>query len=255
MANLPSNIRTMCYHKQDTATMEELLVRYENILDAVPFTPTYYENGFDFKASPVITADKPRAFQLMQWGLIPWWTKSAADAAQIRMRTLNGISEEIFEKPAFKDAAKDGRRCIIPCTGFFEWRWFKGGKIKYPYFIHHHQEKIFSLAGLWSLWTDKSTGEMRETYTVLTTRANPLLEKIHNSKKRMPVVLAREYEKDWLNPNLTKEDVLALCEPINDDALGAYTISKLITDRKADNKDVPGVCKKFEYPELALLDG
>jgi putative SOS response-associated peptidase YedK len=235
--------------------MEELLVRYENILDAVPFTPTYYENGFDFKASPVITADKPHAFQLMQWGLIPWWTKSATDAAQIRMRTLNGISEEIFEKPAFKDAAKDGRRCLIPCTGFFEWRWFKGGKIKYPYFIHHRQEAIFSLAGLWSSWTDKSTGEIRETYTVLTTRANPLLEKIHNSKKRMPVVLAREFEKDWLNPNLTQEDVLALCEPINDDALDAYTISKLITDRKTDNKDVPGVCKKFEYPELALLDG
>lgn len=245
----------MCYHKQDTATMEELLVRYENILDAVPFSPTYYENGFDFRASPVITAQHPNAFQLMQWGLIPWWTKSATDAGQIRMRTLNGISEEIFEKPAFKDAARDGKRCLIPCTGFFEWRWFKGGKVKYPYFIHHSQEKIFSLAGLWSSWTDKTTGEMRDTYTVLTTRANPLLEKIHNSKKRMPVILAREYEKDWLNPNLTRDDVLALCEPIDDKLLEAYTISKLITDRKIDNKDVPDICRKFEYPELALLDG
>jgi len=235
--------------------MEELLVRYENILDAVPFSPTYYENGFDFRASPVITAQHPNAFQLMQWGLIPWWTKSATDAGQIRMRTLNGISEEIFEKPAFKDAARDGKRCLIPCTGFFEWRWFKGGKVKYPYFIHHSQEKIFSLAGLWSSWTDKTTGEMRDTYTVLTTRANPLLEKIHNSKKRMPVILAREYEKDWLNPNLTRDDVLALCEPIDDKLLEAYTISKLITDRKIDNKDVPDICRKFEYPELALLDG
>lgn len=245
----------MCYHKQDTATMEQLLVRYENILDTVPFSPTYYENGFDFKSSPVITAHKPQAFQLMQWGLIPRWTKSAADAAQIRMRTLNGISEEIFEKAAFMDAAKGGMRCLIPCTGFFEWRWFKGGKIKYPYFIRHRQETIFSLAGLWSSWTDKSTGEMRETYTVLTTRANPLLEKIHNSKKRMPVVLARALEKDWLNPNLTDDAVLKLCEPINDDALEAYTISKMITDRKVDDKDVPQVCRKFEYPELALLDG
>ena len=244
----------MCYHKQDTATMEELLVQYENILTAVPFVPTYYENGFDFKPSPVITVDKPQEFRLMQWGLIPWWSKSATDAAQIRMRTLNCISEEMFEKPSFKDSAKDNKRCLIPCTGFFEWRWFKGGKIKYPYFIHHRSEKVFSLAGLWSSWTDKSTGEMRDTYTVLTTRANPLLEKIHNSKKRMPVVLPREYEKDWLNPNLTQEDVLALCEPIDDTQLDAYTISKLITDRKADNKDVAEVYRRFEYPELALLD-
>jgi putative SOS response-associated peptidase YedK len=235
--------------------MEELLVRYENILDTVPFVPTYYENGFDFKASPVITADKPRSFQLMSWGLIPWWAKGLEEAADIRMRTLNAISEEIYEKPAFKDAAKDGRRCLIPCTGFFEWRWFKGGKVKYPYFIHHRADKIFSLAGLWSLWTDKSTGELRETYSVLTTRANPLLEKIHNSKKRMPVVLPREYEKDWLNPNLTKEDVLALCQPIDESQLEGYTISRMITDRKVDNKDVPEIFKRVEYPELALLDG
>lgn len=244
----------MCYHKQDTATMEELLVRYENILDTIPFTPTYYENGFDFRDSPVITASKPRAFQRMQWGLIPWWTKSAEEAGDIRMRTLNAVSEEIYDKPAFRDSAKDGKRCLIPCTGFFEWRWFKGGKIKYPYFIHHRTDKIFSLAGLWSSWTDKTTGEMRDTYTVLTTRANPLLEKIHNSKKRMPVILPRAYEKDWLNPLLTKSDVLALCEPIADGELEAYTISKMITDRKVDNKDVPEICKRVDYPELALMD-
>lgn len=234
--------------------MEQLLVRYENILDAVPFVPTYYENGFDFRASPVITASKPRSFQLMQWGLIPWWSKSAEEAGEIRMRTLNSISEEMYEKPAFRDSAKEGKRCLIPCTGFFEWRWFKGGKVKYPYFIHHRTESIFSLAGLWSSWTDKSTGEMRDTYSVLTTRANPLLEKIHNSKKRMPVMLSREFEKDWLNPLLTKEDVLALCEPIADTQLEAYTISKMITDRKVDNKDVPEIYRPFDYPELALMD-
>lgn len=244
----------MCYHKQDTATMEELMVRYENILHEVSIQPTYYENGFDFMPAPVITADKPQEFQLMPWGLIPWWTKSMADALQIRMRTLNCISEEMVDKPAFKDAVKEGHRCLIPCTGFFEWRWFKGGKIKYPYFIHSRQEKIFSLAGIWSSWIDKSTGEIRSTYSVLTTRANPLLEKIHNSKKRMPVILPRKFEMDWLNPNLHKEDVLALCEPIDDASLEAYTISKMITDRKVDNKDTPAICQEFDYPELALLD-
>ena len=244
----------MCYHKQDAATIEELMIRYESVLKEISYQPSYYENGFDFKPSPVLSVDKPREFQMMQWGFIPWWTKSAQDASQIRLRTLNCISEEMFEKSSFKDAATDGRRCLIPCTGFFEWRWFKGGKIKYPYFIHARKEKIFSLAGIWSPWTDKSTGEMRTTYTVLTTRANPLLEKIHNSKKRMPVILLKEYEKDWLNPNLTKEDVLALCEPLDENLLEAYTISKMITDRKVDDKNTASICKPFEYPELALLD-
>ena len=244
----------MCYHKQDAATIEELMIRYESVLKEISYQPSYYENGFDFKPSPIIAADKPHEFQMMQWGLIPWWTKSAQDASQIKTRTLNCISEEMFEKPAFKDAIKDGRRCLIPCTGFFEWRWFKGGKIKYPYFIHSRKEKIFSLAGIWSSWTDKTTGEMRTTYTVLTTCANPLMEKIHNSKKRMPVVLSKDSERDWLNPNLTKDDVLALCEPIDENLLEAYTISKMITDRKVDDKNTPSISRPFEYPELALLD-
>ena len=80
------------------------------------------------------------------------------------------------------------------------------------------------------------------------------MEKIHKSKKRMPVILPKQYERDWLNPNLTKDDVLVLCEPISDKQMEAYTISKMITDRRVDNKDVSEIVKPFEYPELALLD-
>jgi putative SOS response-associated peptidase YedK len=191
---------------------------------------------------------------MMNWGLIPWWTKSVNDATQIRMRTLNCISEEMFEKSAFKDSVRDGKRCLIPCTGFYEWRWFKGGRIKYPYFVYQKDESIFSLAGIYSRWVDKSTGEEMNTYSVLTTRANKLMEKIHNSKKRMPVILPKEFENDWLNQHLTKEDVLAFCEPVNDDFLTAHTISKMITDRRVDDKNIPTLSDPFEYPELALLD-
>ena len=244
----------MCYHKQDKAIAAELEVRYKAVMRDIGYSPTYYENGFDFKPSPVITADRPQEFQSFRWGLIPWWTKSLQEAVGIRMKTLNAISEEMFEKPSFRDSLKQGKRCLIPCTGFFEWRWFNGGKSKYPYFIYTEHEPVFSLAGIWSAWVDKATGEEVNTYSVLTTRANPLMEKIHNSKKRMPVILAREFEKDWLNPHLTQQDVLALCEPIDGKYLGAHTISKMITDRKIENKDMAGISKPFEYPELALLD-
>jgi putative SOS response-associated peptidase YedK len=244
----------MCYHKQDKALKEELEQRYLAVLRDISYEPSYYENGFDFKASPVITAERAKEFQMMNWGLIPWWTKSVNDATQIRMRTLNCISEEMFEKSVFKDSVRDGKRCLIPCTGFYEWRWFKGGRIKYPYFVYQKDEPIFSLAGIYSRWVDKSTGEEMNTYSVLTTRANKLMEKIHNSKKRMPVMLPKEFENDWLNQHLTKEDVLAFCEPVNDDFLTAHTISNMITDRRVDDKNIPTLSDPFEYPELALLD-
>lgn len=232
--------------------MDELVMRYQSSVRE-DYMRYYYENGFDHLPSPVISQQRPKEFQMMSWGLIPWWVKSKAEADQIRVRTLNAISEEAFEKPAFRDSIQNSR-CLVPCTGFFEWRWFKGGKIKYPYFIYLPSEPIFSLAGVCSEWTDKQTGEVLQTYAVLTTRANSLMEKIHNSKLRMPVILPREFERDWLNPNLTKDDVLAFCQPYDAAKMKAHTISKMITDRKMEDKNIPAISKPFEYPELALLD-
>jgi putative SOS response-associated peptidase YedK len=80
------------------------------------------------------------------------------------------------------------------------------------------------------------------------------MEKIHNSKKRMPVILDPAHEQDWLNPLLTKDDVLALCEPMDQVRMDAYTISRMITDRKVDNKNSESIIRPFEYPELGLMD-
>jgi putative SOS response-associated peptidase YedK len=246
------NGHAMCYYKQDTALQSELENHYQAAFDAI-YTPNYIESGFEYNPCPVLSQLLPGKFQFFHWGLVPWWVKSRPEADQIRLRTLNCISEEAFEKPSFRDSIRE-RRCIVPCTGFFEWRWFKGGKVKYPYFIHRKGHALFSLAGISSEWTDKSTGEVLSTYSVLTTRANQLMEKIHNSKKRMPVILPTGLEREWINPNLTKPDVLALCEPFSDQHLEAYTISKMITDRTVDNKNIAAIMKPFEYPELALMD-
>jgi putative SOS response-associated peptidase YedK len=87
------------------------------------------------------------------------------------------------------------------------------------------------MAGLYSRWKDKETGEYYYSYTVLTTRANSILEYVHNNKKRMPVFIDKEDEKTWLNKDLSKNDVLELCQPSQDPAMRAYTISKLLTTR------------------------
>lgn len=243
----------MCYHKSIINSIDYLAdyysVSYSNEL-AERYTPHYHENGFDFLPSPIVSLKDPGEFQLMNWGLIPWWVKSLQDGMKLRIQTLNCISEEMFDKPSFRDAANDGQRCLIPCSGFFEWRWLdEKGKMKVPYYIKVQDQPLFSIAGLYSTWKDRQTDLEYRTYTVLTTKANPYMEKIHNSKKRMPVILPRAYEKDWLNPNLNKEDVLALCQPVEQNFMKGYTISKLITSKKEET-DVPKVLEPEVYTEI-----
>ena len=247
----------MCYHKQDKALKGQLEKYYDAIMRDFEYSPSYYENGFDFKASPIITAERPKELLGYNWGFVPWWVKSEAEAKKLRVQTLNCISEEMYDKASYKDSAKEGKRCLIPATGFFEWRWLDAkGKAKIPYFIHAKNQEIFSIAGLYNSWHDKASGEELNTYTVLTTAANPLLTKIHNSKKRMPVILKKEYEKDWLNPNLTKDDVLALCQPLAEGYLDAHPIGKKVGTPaiSTDEKNNPDIEKPVEYPELGLLD-
>ncbi len=243
----------MCYHKSLTAKYEQLVEYYSTTYSRLVeelYAIRFHENGFDFLPGPVVTAGKPSEIQLFHWGLVPFWAKDPTSALRIRTSTLNCISEEMYDKPAFRDAAKEGKRCLIPCTGFFEWRWMDDkGRNKIPYFIRMKDQPVFSIAGLYSRWVNRETDERYYSYTVLTTAANPMMRTIHNSKYRMPVILPREYERDWLNPNLTKDDVLALCQPVDDRLMTAHTISKRITSKKEET-NVPEVLDVHEYQEL-----
>jgi putative SOS response-associated peptidase YedK len=207
----------------------------------------YHENGFDFLGSPVITTGEPEHFKLMRWGFVPFFMTSKEEAFALRIKTLNCISEEMYEKRSFKDAANNGQRCLIPVTGFYEWRWMDpDGKKKIPYYISTKGVAISSLAGLYSRWKDKATGTFYYSYTILTTKANPFMEVIHNSKKRMPVIIPDAYKNDWLNPNLTKDDVLSLCQPLENSIMQGHTISNMITKRGVDT-NVGEVLKVYNY--------
>jgi len=243
----------MCYHKSLTAKYEQIVEYYSTTYSKLVedlYSIRFHENGFDFLPGPVVTAGKPSDIQMFHWGLVPFWVKDAAGATRLKTSTLNCISEEMYDKPSFRDAANEGKRCLIPCSGFFEWRWLdEKGKTKIPYFVHLKDQPIFSIAGLYSRWVNRATDERYYSYTVLTTKANGMMSTIHNSKLRMPVILPREYEKDWLNPNLTKEDVLALCQPIDDKFMTAHTISRRITSKKEET-NVPQVLDVHQYEEL-----
>lgn len=168
----------------------------------------YHENGFDYLPSPIITAGDREELKFFNWGLVPFYMSDRTKAMALRASTLNCISEEMYDKPSFRDAAKNAQRCLIPTTGFYEWRWLdEKGKVKIPYYVSFKSQPIMSVGGLYSRWKDKGSDTYYYSYTVLTTQANKMMEYVHNNKKRMPVFIPKEYENDWLNKNLSKDDV------------------------------------------------
>ena len=97
-------------------------------------------------------------------------------------------------------------RCLIIADGFYEWQWLdKKGKEKQKYLITLPGEQLFAFAGLWSRWVNLETGEIVKSYTIITTEADQLMSEIHNSKKRMPVILTRENENEWMNGHAVME--------------------------------------------------
>ena len=239
----------MCYHTSLDATAPELEARYDAALPPTArFSPVYHASAYQMPAWPIVTHQEPGQLQLMHWGLVPRWVKNADDAADIRTKTINARAETIYDKPSFRTAARQGQRCLIPVTGFYEW--YTGGKKKFPFYITTEDQKIASIAGLWDEWPDPETGELRRTYTLLTTDANPLLAAIHNTKKRMPCLLQPAAEQAWLHDDLSETDALTLLTtPYPASRMHSYSISKRITSR-TEPSDVPEVIAPHEYAEL-----
>jgi putative SOS response-associated peptidase YedK len=213
----------------------------------------YHENGFDYLPAPIITAGAPEKLKLFRWGLIPHNMSERSAAYNLRLHTLNCVSEEMYEKPSFKDAVKNEQRCLIPVSGFYEWQWKDDkGKEKIPHYIYLKDRPITSLAGIYSRWKDPRTSAYYYSYSILTTKANEMMEEIHNSKKRMPVIIPRAYEKAWLNRGLSKDDVMDLCRPIDSNLMGAHTIARLISQKGVDT-NIPEIHQPYSYTEQSGL--
>jgi putative SOS response-associated peptidase YedK len=206
--------------------------------------PTYYfVSGF---SHPQLAIVKHDGIFLFEWGLIPLWIKDIESANNIRSKTLNAVGETVFEKPSFRKIIAT-QRCLLGVTGFYEWRDINN--VKYPYFIKTLSSDIFSLGCIYESWVDKSTGEIRNTFSILTTPANPLMESIHNIKKRMPLIISTEDEKKWIEPTLTKAQINELIKPYNDSDMTAYTVSQTVNSAR-NNRNVPESIVEVDYPEL-----
>lgn len=160
--------------------------------------------------------DDRRMAGLLHWGLIPHWSKDR----KIGYKTINARAETVAEKPAFRSAFRR-RRCLIPATGFFEWRTAESGK--QPYNIVRRDGDLMAFAGLWESWTSQD-GERIDSCTIIVTEANDSVRPVHD---RMPVILDPEKYPTWLDPAVQDPaELQSLLRPCPAQLITAFPVSR-----------------------------
>jgi putative SOS response-associated peptidase YedK len=243
------------YAKQRFDDEQQILKLEQLILEFKDEARYYFANGFGRPKLMVFTDAEPSKPQLFKWGLIAPWIKTEVDLKKSLSGVLNARGETIWEKPSFKSAANN-RRCLIYVDSFFENH--HQGKLKYPFRIKMKDDSPIILAGLWGEWVNQGTGEIESNFTIVTTNGNPLLAKIHNNPEaemgsRMPVILSKEKQEEWLIPCNTEADkkhLMELIKPFDEDLLTAYTVPRLLGKEGVGNSSK--AIEKFEYSELEL---
>ena len=218
----------MCFYNSFSKRALDLAKRYGRKTDVIEIVQEildeqYKITAFTHPECPVITNSSE--IQLAKWGLIPPWVRTDEEASRMRKITLNARTETVFDLPSFHVPILK-KRCLIPSTGYFEFQ--HTGDNVVPYYLFLPDEAIFSLGGIHELWRDPFSGETVQTFTVLTTTANPLCAKIHNGGKnpyRMPVIISREQEERWLDHSLKADEIKQFFLPFDADRMDAYPIA------------------------------
>lgn len=212
--------------------------------------PLYFVSGFDHPQLPVIAFDQRNVLQPMRWGLVPHFVKTEKEAAGIQNLTLNAKAETLTQRPAFKSAVAQGR-CIIPVSGFFEWQHVGGRKI--PYFVFATDREPMAFAGIYDFWKSTPDAEPTASFSIITTEANTLMAKIHNTKKRMPVVLPSQTVEEWLNPDRSVSSVVNLLLPAADGFLSAYRIAPDLLN-SGFNRNIPDIVEPYNSAQGRLFE-
>lgn len=271
----------MCYYNAQKVTHAEFLrlKKLEKTIVERDFFNRLVIVGFDFGPTTVL---KPiggqEDFEIvqMEWGFLPdplkWpFIETRQDAFKIRrgytdargkfiqpLNFLNAVSEELLlPNKVYRQAALQ-RRCIIPSSGFYDWRHIfplnkRTGQplktaVKYPYRVMVKDKEIFWIAGIWNQWTDAETGETVDTCSIVTTEANLVMSQIHNSKKRMPTMLNDDLAWEWMFGKLDEKRISEIARwqiPWQD--IRYYTLTK-------DFLNSHDPLKEFVYPDLPSLD-
>ncbi len=266
----------MCYYNGQKVTRDEFirLKHLEKLVANYGFLSRDLQVGFDYSMNAVLKplpGEEDFDIVEMEWGFIPGYLKTREDVAKMRVgykdasgkfhppiTTLNAVCEEMLRPGKIYREATLKRRCLVLSTGFFEWRHIyprnkRTGQplktaIKYPYYISLKDKGYFYMAGIWQPWTDRGTGEYIESFAIVTTVANKLMEQVHNSKKRMPTILNEDLAYEWMFGNLDEQRILEIAATqYPAEEMQACTIAK-------DFREVLEPAKVFEYEDVPALE-
>lgn len=166
----------------------------------------------------------PRQLRLFRWGLVPPWAKDP------QAGLINARAETAAEKPAFR-AALRRRRCLVPATGFFEWREETGGK--QPYLFRRKDAQPFGIAGIWEIF-EGAEGAF-ESVALLTTSSNELVSPYHD---RMPVIVPPSEFDRWLDPSLGRPEAIAdLLAPVEWPDMEVVPVDRRVGNPRFDSPE------------------
>ncbi|MBC7771502.1 MAG: SOS response-associated peptidase [Pyrinomonadaceae bacterium] len=186
------------------------------------------------QTAPVVRIDdrersRSRSLAMLRWGLLPSWARDIKVGSSL----INARAEGIESKPSFREAFRR-QRCLVPASGFYEWKRLANGKVRQPYYISTADQKPIAFAGLWESWHNTShQGEPVETFTIITTTPNEMMAPLHD---RMPVILDPQDFPSWLDPgNKDTAGLLALLRPYPAELMQSHPVSPRVNSPAFDD--------------------
>lgn len=176
----------------------------------------------------VILMPRPnvRNADFFRWGLIPSW----ADDEKVGNKMINTRAETLSEKPSFKKPFKR-QRCIVPANGFYEWQTIYNKKI--PFYVRTLDQDIFGFAGIYEQWQSLDKSTVINSYTIISTESNTLLQPLHD---RMPVILEQKYFESWLDPvNSQTDELMKMLKPYPTERMSIYRVSTDVNDEQRND--------------------
>jgi putative SOS response-associated peptidase YedK len=201
-----------------------------NVFDDSYFAPSYNIAPQSWQPVVRLSAETgERELTVMRWGLVPFWSKDGKAA----FSTINARAETIATSPVYREAWKR-RRCLVPAEWFYEWHKVDE-KTRQPFAIGMKDGELFAFAGLWETWKDKETGTALETYTIITTDPNQLMEPIHN---RMPVIVPRTEYGRWMDAAEPSHLPVDLLRPYPAEEMKAWKVSRAVGNVRNNNPEL-----------------
>lgn len=208
----------MCGRFSNVIGVDILLDRFSVKVSSEYIKPSYNVTPMNTVSVIIfIQNTQERVFKNMQWGFIPSWSKEGNNSP----RPINARSETLLETQMFTPSFKQNR-CIIPLSGYYEWKKDRTDKI--PYYIHFRSQEPFGLAGIYNTWTSNHD-DQTDSFSILTTESNLTTKPIHN---RMPVILDQDDEDTWFSINTDVTMLKKLLVPYPDDGMEAYPVSTYV---------------------------